>query len=263
MSALQTDLLDVRATWERRLPITIARLREHEPPDGYILAYSGGKDSDVLLSLARLAGVRYEAHYHATTIDPPEVVRHVREQDGVIIDRPKLSMVELIRRNGLPSRWRRWCCRKLKERVHPGRTVLTGIRGAESSRRAMRSMVEVSRRGKSQRFLHPMFDWSDADLWGYIEDMDIQLVGLYAEGRKRVGCVLCPLNPTPGDAERWPHIASAMRRAWLRFCDERRPDLRPDAEATWDRWICTGRATQEPEVDDGCPLFADVRDEVD
>ena len=34
------------------------------------VAYSGGKDSDVILELARMAGIKYRAIYKNTTIDP-------------------------------------------------------------------------------------------------------------------------------------------------------------------------------------------------
>ena len=249
--------------------LAIERLQLFEPPEGYILAYSGGKDSDVLLSLARTAGVKFVAHMHATTIDPPEVMRHVREQSDVIIDHPAESMARLIMRWGLPSRWRRWCCSALKERPWPGRVVLTGVRWAESAKRASRRMSEPARSGHGETFLHPIIDWTDADLWAYIRSHGVELVSLYGERmangkpRSRVGCVLCPLNPRPEDAERWPHIAEAMHRAWLHFAAERHPEWSADeAEATWQRWIRTGRVTQgEPEVDDGCPLFADTREE--
>jgi phosphoadenosine phosphosulfate reductase len=264
VTAIQTDLLcGEEQRWERLERLSIARLQTFEPEEGYILAYSGGKDSDVLLALAKAAGVRYEAHYHATTIDPPEVVRHVRAM-GVTIDKPKRSMVALIERKGLPSRWRRWCCSELKERPWPGRVVLTGVRWAESPKRSARSMIEVARSGKGQRFLHPIIDWAEADVWGYLRARGVSYCRLYDEGQKRIGCVCCPLNPKPRDAERWPQIAGAMRRAWLRFCAAKHPGWLTggEAERTWVQWIATGRATQtEPEVDDGCPLFADARDE--
>ncbi len=47
--------------------------------DGEIeIAYSGGKDSDVILQLAKEAGIRYRAIYKNTTIDPPGTIRHVQ-----------------------------------------------------------------------------------------------------------------------------------------------------------------------------------------
>lgn len=59
--------------------------------DGEIeIAYSGGKDSDVILQLAKEAGIRYRAIYKNTTIDPPGTLGHVREM-GVEILRTKVT----------------------------------------------------------------------------------------------------------------------------------------------------------------------------
>ena len=64
--------------------------------DGEIeLAYSGGKDSDVILQLAKEAGIRYRAIYKNTTIDPPGTIAHVKEM-GVDIIRPKENFFQLI-----------------------------------------------------------------------------------------------------------------------------------------------------------------------
>lgn len=50
--------------------------------DGSVVevSYSGGKDSDVILELTRMAGIRHRAIYKNTTIDPPGTLKHVREQ---------------------------------------------------------------------------------------------------------------------------------------------------------------------------------------
>ena len=43
---------------------SIERLKTFEPPEGYYLAFSGGKDSVVIKHLADMAGVKYDAHYN-------------------------------------------------------------------------------------------------------------------------------------------------------------------------------------------------------
>lgn len=48
-------------------------LQENEPAGGYTLGFSGGKDSIVTYSLAKMAGVKFHANYYCTTIDPPKL----------------------------------------------------------------------------------------------------------------------------------------------------------------------------------------------
>lgn len=85
-----------------KVQIAIDRLREHEPAEGYFLAYSGGKDSDTILALAKMAGVKFDAHYQLTTVDPPEVVQHIKRHPEVQIHHPEKTMWQLIVDNGMP-----------------------------------------------------------------------------------------------------------------------------------------------------------------
>ena len=61
-------------------------IKEFEPialqrnPRGYIVGYSGGKDSDVLVSLFRHAGVKFMVMHNHTTIDAPETVYYIRKK---------------------------------------------------------------------------------------------------------------------------------------------------------------------------------------
>lgn len=127
-----------------KVQASIQRMKAFEPPEGYLLAFSGGKDSVVLKALADMAGVKYTAHYNVTSVDPPELVRFIREQyPDVAWEYPRYSegkritMWNLIPRKFLPpTRVVRYCCSNLKEFFGAGRYVLTGVRWAESSRRA-------------------------------------------------------------------------------------------------------------------------------
>jgi phosphoadenosine phosphosulfate reductase len=70
--------------------IAIERLKIFCPPEGYYLAFSGGKDSIVIKKLADMAGVKYDAHYNVTTIDPPDLVRFIRKyHQDVIFNYPE------------------------------------------------------------------------------------------------------------------------------------------------------------------------------
>jgi len=199
----------------------IDRLREFEAtatakdPAGYYVAYSGGKDSDTILDLVRRSGVKYTAHYHLTTCDPPELVRHVKKQADVEIVRPALSMWQLIRKKKMPPRRNaRYCCEVLKEGGGVGRLVVTGVRWGESARRSKRRMVETCYRSKTKQFLNVIIDWSTDDVWGYIRENQIEYCKLYDEGFKRLGCILCPMTRNVDQQiARWPKIAAAWEKA--------------------------------------------------
>ena len=80
------------------------------------IAYSGGKDSDVILELAKMAGISYRAIYKNTTIDPPGTIKHVKE-NGVEIRRPAKHFFQLMAEHGYPNKNYRFCCNILKENV--------------------------------------------------------------------------------------------------------------------------------------------------
>ena len=115
---------------------------------GYYLAFSGGKDSQCLYHVAKLAGVRFKAHMNLTSIDPPEVIRFVkREYPDVELVKPKKSIFHAAVDNQiLPTMRVRWCCAEYKETAGAGKVTLIGIRKAESARRAKRNEVEINNR---------------------------------------------------------------------------------------------------------------------
>ena len=65
-----------------KVKASIERLKAFEPKDGsgYYLAFSGGKDSVVTKALMDMAGVKYDATYRVTSVDPPELVRFIKEK---------------------------------------------------------------------------------------------------------------------------------------------------------------------------------------
>lgn len=195
-----------------KVQIAIERLRAYEPEDGYWLAFSGGKDSITIYRLAELAGVKFDAHYRVTTVDPPELVRFIKEHYPTVArDRPEMTMFQLIlHKKWPPLRIRRYCCEVLKESGGGGRTVVTGVRHEESSNRANIRLVNRCMRDRSKVMVNPIIDWTTGDVWEFIEREGLPYCSLYDEGFTRLGCVLCPLAANPQrDIERWPRIAKA------------------------------------------------------
>lgn len=130
-------------TLTTKLDVSIQRLKTFEPEEGYYVAFSGGKDSQCIYHLCKMAGVKFDAHYNLTSVDPPELIYFIRERyPNVIWDYPRdengkrVTMWSLIVDAKIPpTRKFRYCCSKLKEVNGNGRVVVTGVRWAESARR--------------------------------------------------------------------------------------------------------------------------------
>jgi len=201
----------------------------------------------VLYDLSVKAGVKFDAHYNLTGIDPPELVYFIRNHyPDVDTIKPLMTMWEGMQTHGFPRRQSRWCCEVLKEFSGSGRFQLTGISWAESYRRKKRSMLEVSHTDKTKLFLHPFIDWSDSEVWEYILTNKISYCSLYDEGFKRLGCVLCPFTTrkqTLKDMERYPKIAGAWYRAGKRYYENSgHKGLKRWAtyDEMWEWWIGRG-----------------------
>lgn len=142
-----------KPSFRKKLQHTVELLRKaeklaltYDSEDGFFLAFSGGKDSQALYHSAMLAGVKFKAHMNFTSVDPPQVIRFVRENyPDVVTHAPKWSIYErAVQRGILPSMRIRWCCADFKEAAGAGKVTLIGIRKSESVRRSKRHEVEVS-----------------------------------------------------------------------------------------------------------------------
>lgn len=118
-----------------------------------VVRYSGGKDSDVILQLAKESGVPFRVTHNLTTADPPDNVYYIRRvfaalrEEGIEakINIPKRSLWRIMRETlVIPSRIMRVCCSELKERKMPDAPyIVTGVRWAESAGRRAKSGIAM------------------------------------------------------------------------------------------------------------------------
>jgi phosphoadenosine phosphosulfate reductase len=201
-----------------KVAMAIDRIKTFEPPEGYYVAFSGGKDSVVILDLVKRSGVKFDAHYNITGIDPPELYYFIRDQHPEVQrHRPEVTIWSLIVKKMMPpTRLVRYCCEHLKERGGKDRTVMTGVRWAESNKRSKRRVNEACFRDSRKHYLNPIIDWSDDDVWQYIQDNLVPYCHLYDEGFLRLGCIGCPMagKKRVAEFERWPRYKAKYIKAF-------------------------------------------------
>lgn len=190
---------DLKKKIDRAIRLLKSIPTDKEPVE---LAYSGGKDSDVVLELAKMAGINYRAIYRNTTIDPPGTIKHVQD-NGVEIVKPRYSFLQVLERKGLPSRYVRFCCSELKEYKIMDRCIM-GIRREESHKRAENYKEPTECRlykhsGQVVDAIYPILDWTLTDITEFIKERGIKCAPIYYDSNgafhpeRRLGCMCCPL----------------------------------------------------------------------
>ena len=194
----------MRAELEKKIEQSVRLLKsigEAHPNEVIELAYSGGKDSDVILQLAKESGINYKAYYKNTTIDPPQTIKHAKEMGAEVV-RPKKTFFELIKEHGLPNRFSRFCCGYLKEYKILD-TCIVGIRQTESRKRAERykepTECKIYSKKDHVQMVYPILTWTDEDVAEFIQDRGVKCHPLYYDENgefhveRRLGCIGCPM----------------------------------------------------------------------
>jgi phosphoadenosine phosphosulfate reductase len=227
-----------------KVKIAIERIRCYSTQTSWwpriAVAYSGGKDSDVILELAKRSGIKFEAVMNLTSVDMPPVVWYVRQQHPEVkIVSPSITMFQLIPKHALmPLRQKRFCCKYLKERKIICDILIDGVRWDESGPRKKRQMFEAARDAHGRMFfLHPIIDWTEDDVWRFILDNNLPHCFLYHEGIKRNGCRLickrigCVGCPYAGENRKlqfeiWPEYKRGYIKAAQAMIDRRNERIR-------------------------------------
>ncbi len=181
-----------------------------------VVAWSGGKDSTLLLwlMLQKIPGIA--VIFENTGVEAPETIAFIRE----ITRAWKLTLYEThpykknfwdcVREYGYPrgkgsgrkGKKTDRCCYYLKERPfqlaireHPEwKAVLLGTLAEENRQRQIKAAtLGTCYHAKKENIckVFPLLWWTEAEIWEYTRANDIPINPLYAKGMKRCGCLPC------------------------------------------------------------------------
>lgn len=182
--------------------------------DNIAVAFSGGKDSEVVLYLCLQQKPDISVIFHDSGVEHPETLEIIKrlEKDwglNLIITRPETTFWKIAEQYGLPygtirgnSKGKKIrCCYHLKEkpmlraiRTNKWQGYFAGITASESSTRMFNA------RDKGICFHHkhwgickiyPILWWTEDEVWEFIKENNLPYNQVYDKGAKRTGCMTC------------------------------------------------------------------------
>lgn len=189
--------------------------------DIFHVAFSGGKDSEVLLDLVKktLPKKSFVVVFGDTGMEFPDtynVVEEVqrsckKEEIPFYISNSHFQPEESWYLFGPPARVLRWCCsvhkstpQTLKLREITGKNDYVGldyvgVRKHESNARSTYQYENFGKKQKGQYSHNSILEWTSAEIWMYIFMYNLPINGAYKKGNSRAGCLFCPMGGGKGD----------------------------------------------------------------
>jgi len=189
--------------------------------DFFTIAFSGGKDSQVILDLVTRIITPNEliTIFSDTTMEISDTYRSVEKTRETYkqkypglkfyIAKPPRSAIEFWREFGPPSRIHRWCCTvtktapfvKLVNDISKKKTnkqskilVFEGVRAEESEKRSNYQRIAKGIKHLNVINSRPIFYWNLTEVILYCFLRNLPINSGYRYGLTRVGCVICPFS---------------------------------------------------------------------
>lgn len=206
-------------------------------PLGYtmVCAFSGGKDSLVLLDLMEKA-LAPDVFYVVFSNTGMELSDTLKAVERAKARWPKLRFIEAKCHMepaetwdlfGPPGRRKRWCCsvhksvptllklREITGDYNARAIVFDGVRAEESVKRSQYEDVSINAKNISQTNCHAILNWNAAEVYCYLLAHNLFLNDVYRLGLHRVGCMVCPMS-----SEWWEGIVNTVYADEIAFLVE-------------------------------------------
>jgi phosphoadenosine phosphosulfate reductase len=170
------------------------------------IAFSGGKDSLVVLHIALEINPEIPVIYNNTTVEFPETIQYVKKLQSdwgfdLHITNCDKSFFRAVKDRGWATHENRWCCKPYKDEpasmfmISRGfKAEITGTTRTESIYRRSLSPLKIPKKEPYILRVNPIYDWNEWEVWRYIKENNLPYNTLYDMGYKRIGCWCCPIN---------------------------------------------------------------------